>query len=80
MDWLAEWAGWFYAGAALGGWLIYSICMATFFKYMKWVHDCDAPYEFDAVFLFDDERNISNILGCCILERFEFEQMKEILI
>ena len=79
-QWLADWDGWFYVFSAVGGWLLYSLLMSAFSQYMKVVHNCDAPYEFDAVFLFDDEKNISNILGCVIVEEFAFEGMKQSLI
>ena len=41
--------------------------------------DCEGLGAFDSVFLLDDEQNYSNILGCMIFEKFEFESMRDYL-
>lgn len=41
---------------------------------------CESLGPFDALFLLDDPDNISNIVACCILEKYEFNEMKNFLL
>lgn len=47
--------------------------MLLVFKY-------EALGPFDALFLLDDPKNISNIVACCYIEPFEFDSMKRHLL
>jgi phage terminase large subunit len=40
---------------------------------------CEALSTFDAVFMLDDIKNLSNILACCFFDPVEFEDTKQFL-
>ena len=47
--------------------------MLTFFN-------CEALKAYDAIFMLDDRKNISNITGVLFFEQFEFDSMSKYLI
>ena len=42
--------------------------------------NCEGLGPFDAVFLLDDKKNYSNIVGFLQFEKFEFESMRDYLL
>lgn len=60
--------------------IVYSILMSIFKKFMLLAFRYEALGPFDALFLLDDPKNLSNILACCYLEPFEFNQMMQVLL
>lgn len=44
------------------------------------VWDCEALKSYDALFMLDDKKNISNIIGSIFFEEFEFESMAKYLV
>ena len=67
------------AGSILVGNLVYFIIMYLFELVMWYTAGYEALGVFDTVFLFDDEKNYSNFVGCIIFEKFEFEEMRDYL-
>lgn len=51
--------------------------MFVFSTFMKVVFDCEILGSFDSVMLLDSPSNLSNMVGTCFFEPFEFEEMKE---
>ena len=44
------------------------------------VMKCESMVTFDEVFLLDDPKNYCNILGHCLFDEFEFEEMRDYLL
>ena len=66
-------------GVILAGAVYYFIL--TIFDFIMWhTAGCEGLGAFDAIFLLDDEKNISQFVGTIIFEKFEFEQMKQYLL
>ena len=63
-------------GIALGI-LAYVLIMSLFKQIMYLTCRCESLGPFDAVFLLDDRKNLSNIVSCCFTETFEFDSMKK---
>jgi hypothetical protein len=60
---------------------VHYFCLVySFDTFMDYFYDCEALTPFDALFLLDDESNISNVIGVVFFEQFEFESMKKYLV
>ena len=57
------------AGIMLG-FILYFIFMSVFEAMMYTLYDCEALKAYDAIFMLDDRKNISNITGCLFFEEF----------
>lgn len=58
------------------GCVLYWLIMKLFQKVMYLAFKYESLGPFDAIFLLDDRKNLSNILACSFLEPYEFERMK----
>ena len=67
-------------GSVFVGSLAYYTILVIFDFFMWHLAGCEALGAFDAIFLLDDEKNVSNIVGTIRFEKFEFEEMKEYLL
>jgi hypothetical protein len=62
------------------GLYIYLILLIVMQHFIKTIYDLEIMKAFDTVFLFENEKNYSNIIGALHFESFEFEDMKKYLI
>ena len=69
----------FWVGVVLGG-VLYNVLLAIFQKTMELVFGCEGLSSMDALFLNDDERNLSNLVACIFIEPYEYLSMKKFLI
>jgi len=53
------------------------LIMHQFAFVMNYFYNAEMLLGYDAAFLLDDEANLTNMIGCCFFEPFEFEQMKD---
>ena len=68
------------AGSVLGGSVVNYTILVLFDVVMWYTAGCEALGPFDAIFLLDDERNVSNVVGALTFEKFEFERMRDHLL
>jgi len=63
----------------LVGSLVYWLLMTMFCSIMYATIRCEALGPFDAIFLLDDRKNLSNILASMFIEPLEFDSFKQYL-
>ena len=59
------------------GIVIYNLLLTIFSKFMYVAFNCEMLDSFDMVMLLDSPSNLSNMVGVCFFEPFEFDKMKE---
>ena len=62
------------------GALLYFIIIQIFNKLMYYIFKCEALGPFDALFLNDDRKNLSNIMACCFFEPLDYERTKDYIL
>ena len=62
------------------GALGYFILMQIFNGLMYCMFKCEALGPFDALFLNDDRKNLSNITACCFFEPLDYERTKAYIL
>jgi hypothetical protein len=65
--------------AAVVAWFLYDIYVQVFGYLMLIIYGCQTLEPIDSMFMLDDEKNVSNIMGCAYFEKFEFEDMRTYL-
>ena len=63
----------------LVGCVVYVLIFMAFEQFMLTFFKCEGLGAFDSIFLLDDKKSYSNILGCMMFEDFEFESMRDYL-
>ena len=63
----------------LGGSIIYSLILDIFRFFMLKAFRMESILPIDALMLLDDPDNVSNIVACCIFEKFEHDKIRSII-
>lgn len=69
----------FWGGVILGA-LLYNLMFAAFQKLMEVFLGCEGLSSMDALFLNDDDKNLSNLIACIYIEPYEYNSMKKLLL
>ena len=62
------------------GFLLYFILMNIFCLFMQKFYKCERVGLVDENFLFDDDKNLANIVGVFFFDQYDYESMKHFLI